>query len=262
MSIDKRIVKRIVCGSACLAFLFPAHKAEAQVGTARDLLGWLFDIPNYNVGINGGIGNYGRFLLQHPTRSTADLTERELRGLHAWTVGGEVGGTILPRVGVQLSYNFTRSDLAWRDDTGTGSELLDVNDLGDLSHSVVGLELIRYMFLENSKITPFATAGVLATWWGMEGGAQGLSRPDSETQFRWGGTGSVGLQFRLWEDFRLRLDATTATVGNPFTGRDSYIADFGRTIDEPSRVRKTDFRLGLAYTWGKPHPGSTTTNGR
>jgi hypothetical protein len=268
LKIGSKAVSWIVAGSACAVCLLPAHTASAQERSVRDLAAWLFNMRNYNVGINGGIGNYGRFLLENPTRSVADFNERELRGLGAWTVGGEFGANILPRVGAQLSFNYTHSNLEWRTDNGNGSEIFDTGKVTGLSHYVLGLEVIRYLLLENSRVSPFGSVGVLATWWNMSDDEDDnifddtLAKPDGSSFFRWGGTGSVGLQFRVAKQWRARLEAQTASIGNPFSGRSSYVSVFGRTIDEPSRVRKTYFKLGILYAFGKPRSPLPTTNGR
>ncbi|MGH7471143.1 MAG: hypothetical protein ACRENP_24610 [Longimicrobiales bacterium] len=252
-----RSMKWMVSGALCLAVLVPAREAAAQ-SKKIDALNWLFKIPRWNADLHAGFGNYGRFLLESPVEPF-DFLERELRGRGAFTIGVGFGGTFMPRTGFRLGVNRTWSELAWRDDTGTGSELLDQDDVGDLAQTILSAEIVRYLLLESSKFTPYATAGVLASWWGLND-ATGFIGDD--THFRWGATGSIGLQLALRDNIRLRLDATTASIGNPFTGRNSYIADLGRAIDEPSRVRKTEVRLAVGYAWGKPHAPVTTDGGK
>jgi hypothetical protein len=80
-----------------------------------------------------------------------------------------------------------------------------------------------------------------------------------DTEFRPGGMSTLGLQYKVADAWRVRLEASSATIGNPFTGNDSFRPTDGFTIDEPTRVRRTDFRLGLAYTFGAPDRPSVPT---
>lgn len=238
-------------GGLCVALLLPKQaSAQPIIG---DLLDWFFNAPRWNADVHIGYGHYGRFLLQAPTVDPFDFRQRELKGRHAWTLGAGIGGTPMPRTGFRLGYNYATADLSWRDDTGTGSELLDVDDVGDIRLHSVGLELIRYLMLETSRFSPYFTVGVSANWWDMDPeNSIVLRAPTGDTHFRWGGLGTVGVHYRFNQSFRVRLEVAGASVGNPFNGRDSYITIVGRPIDEPSRVSKSDLRLALQYTWGKP----------
>ena len=254
-----RVVRWLVVGCACAVLLLPGERVSAQKRLAGDLFSWLFDAPRWNFNVHGGWGGYGRFLLQNPTQDPFDFRQRSLRGKDAFTIGAGIGATPLPRVGFRFSYQYTTGNLEWRDDTGTGTELLDSGEIADIRQHMLGFELIRYLLLETSRISPYATGGFTGSWWKMQPeGTLALRAPDSSTQFRWGAMGTIGLHYMFTQAFRVRLEVAGASIGNPFTGRDSFIALNGRTIDEPTRVRKTDLRLALQYSWGKPTSPATT----
>jgi hypothetical protein len=266
-----RIMKWIAGGSLCLALFAPGHEAAAQNREQRNLLARLFNVPRWQADVHAGIGNYGRFLLQQPVLllDVDDLDEfngftgfepeRELRGSGVFTIGAGLGGMFLPRTGFRLGVSRAWSNLDWRDDTGDGSDILDADDVGDLAQTILSAEIMRFLLVETARISPFGSAGLLATWWNLNDAPDFMG---DDNHFRWGATASLGIQFLLSRNFLLRLDANTSSIGNPFTGRNSYAAHIGHTIDEPGRVRKTDFRLALGYTWGRPHPTETTNGGK
>jgi hypothetical protein len=70
------------------------------------------------------------------------------------------------------------------------------------------------------------------------------------------------LQVKVSDRWDVRAEATTASVRNPFTGRESYTALGGVTIDEPSRVSKRDFKLAFMYNFSKPKLELPATNGQ
>jgi hypothetical protein len=261
MSTAKSKVQWLVGGLLCAAVLIPGGQANAQAGEVAGVFNWLFKIPRWNVDLHAGIGNYGRFLLDTPFEDLDDLRERELRGRGNVTVGGGIGGTPLPRLGFRLGVNHTWSTLEFRDDTGIGSSLLDDDDLADLRQWIVSAELIRYLLVESATVSPYASGGFLASWWKLDAEEIDVATPNGDSHFRWGATGTIGVQFRLSRDWRARVEAATASIGNPFTGNESFIILGGHPIDEPGRVSKRDFRLALQYSWGVPHPVETTNGG-
>ena len=273
MSMKKWLLPSAASLCAAFALMLPTQ-ASAQSSLMGELFGWIFNVPRWSVDAHGGYGYYGRFLLQNPTNDPFSLLQRELRGRHAWTVGLGVGGMVLPRSGFRLGADYTWSDLDWRDDTGNDSHLLDFDDAGNLKQFMLTAEFMRFLFPESRRVNPYASAGFLASWYKLtdeftvlvvddeEEAFVGLAAPGGNSQFRWGATGSLGLQFRVSEAFRLRLGANRGTISNPFTGRQSFIAVNGLTIDEPSRVGKTDYRLSLVYSFGKAEAPTTTNGGK
>ena len=228
-----------------LALLVAALPASAQrrdddhtMGDfARGLRG-----PNWNLSINGGTNSTGRFLLQN-----VGAGQRALRTENGFSVGGNVGVDVLPRMGVRLGYSFGKGDLAFRTDNGDDSDDLDAK-VGDIRSHVASLELIRYLLSTRSSVAPYATAGVIASWWGLDNDAENAVA--GGTQFRLGGTGSVGLRLRATRSLDVRLEAASASVRNPFTGNDSFRVP-GETIDEPSRVSRSTVRLMVGYNFGR-----------
>jgi outer membrane protein with beta-barrel domain len=262
MRTAKWTIKLLVGGLLWIAAMIPGSQANAQGRETRNVLGQLFKIPRWNVDLHAGIGNYGRFLLDTPFDDFIDdFRERELRGTGAFTLGLGVGATPLPRVGFRLGASHTWSNLEFRDDTGIGTDVLDDDDVGNLRQWLISAEVIRYLLLESSKFTPYGSGGILASWWHLDEEDLELTAPSGNTHFRWGATGMIGLQFRLSKQWRARVEAATASIGNPFTGNESFLVIDDHKIDEPSRVRKTDFRVALQYSWGIPHAVETTNGG-
>jgi hypothetical protein len=245
--------KSIVTGLAYLGLLLPGSKASGQ-GFLKDIAQYVFGVPNWQVQAHGGVSDFGRFLLQ----STLVVPpvgflqpQRELRANSAFAFGGTVGGNILPRTGFRLGASFTDAELEYRDDTGNDTDVLDRDDLASLKNTMLNLEIMRYLLPERMRFNAYGTLGFVLTWWKLGSSAA----PDFvgiDTEFRLGGMSTLGLQYKVADAWRIRLEAASATLGNPFTGNDSFRPTDGFTIDEPTRVRRTDFRLGLAYTFGKP----------
>jgi hypothetical protein len=231
------------------ALLLLSHGSVAAQRQVEDTTRWVFGLSRWTLEVHGGAGTFGRFLLEAPTAATPD-EEREVTADNGFAIGGAIGATVLPRTAVRLSYTYTKSDFVYRDDSGTGSDALDVDDLGGLATHVVSGELTRFLVAEANAIVPYASAGFLASWWSLEEAASGIRAPGGTTQLRWGGIATLGLQFHLSTRFRARLEAATASVRNPFRGSDSFITADGVTIDEPNRVSKTDYRIVIVYVLG------------
>ena len=245
-------LRKIVLVTAAL--MWSATPALAQNGDGdgesdnfiKTLIGSLMG-PGWNFSLNGGWSNTGRFLLQNTGGG-----ERALRDEGGGSIGGAAGTNILPRTGFRLGYLYTRNDLVFRDDNGNGSENLDTDDLGKIGRHIASLEIVRYMLPARVSVTPYATIGLAASWWELSPETTLLQAPGGDTQFRMGAIGSFGVQFHMTAGFAARIEAATATVRNPFTGSQSYRAMGGSTIEEPSRVNVTDYRLALVYQFGTP----------
>jgi hypothetical protein len=217
----------------------------------RDVLGAIFG-PNWNLSLHGGLTRHGTFLLQRPASATSAAEERAVRTEGGFDIGAAAGVDFLLRTGMRLSYTFASADLAFRDYSGNDSELLDRDELGTLDSHVATVEIMRYMLPPSVSITPYFTAGLVGTWWVLDDEAALIEPTGGRTQFRFGGIVSLGLQARLTDKLTARLEATSASVRNPFTGRESYRAMGGTTIDEPGRVGNNDYRFALVYALGKP----------
>ena len=231
------------------------EKAEEYV---RDALWGLFG-PNWNLSIHGGFSNTGRFLLQRADLAGVSV-ERALSSEGGWHVGGAIGMDILPRVGARLNYTYGEADLAFNTDDGTGATGADLDDLGRIQTHLASIELLRYLLPARSAVTPYGGAGFVATWWVFDQNHSIVQASGGTTQFRVGAMGIIGLQVKLSDHWDVRAEATTASVRNPFTGRESYTALGGATIDEPTRVSKRDFKLAFMYNFSKPKLELPATN--
>jgi hypothetical protein len=256
-----RIQRSLGMAGVLLPLLLGGEQVSAQ-GLYEDTSEWKFSLSGWNVGVHGGLSRFGRFLLEEPDEDPSDRSQREVTGETGFAIGGWVGATFLPRTDIRLSFTHTSTDLVYRDDTGTGLDGLDLDGIGDLASEVLTLELTRYLVPEDSKFSPYAGAGFLATWWVLDEASTGVQSPTGSTQFRWGGMATLGVQVRVSSALRLRVEAATASSRNPFKGSDSFVTASGHTIDEPNRVSKTDYRLGLAYFFGHRDPETSATSAR
>jgi hypothetical protein len=214
--------------------------------------------PNWNMFAHGGVSSNSRFILQDASGGGG---QRALKSENTYNVGLGAGVDLLPRTGFRLSYTFASSDLVFRTDNGNGSEMFDVEDGGTLQSHTAAVEVLRYMLPPQSFVTPFATAGVLGAWWVLDDESALIARSGGSTQFRLGALATFGVQATLGDGFSARFEVASASVRNPFTGNESFQAMGGTTIDEPGRVNHTDFRLSVAYSFGKGEVASYSSNG-
>lgn len=214
--------------------------------------------PNWNVFAHGGVSSNSRFILQDAIGGGG---QRALKTENTYNVGLGAGVDLLPRTGFRMSYTFTSSDLVFRTDNGNGSEMFDVEDGGTLQSHTAAVEVVRYMLPPHAFFTPFATAGVLGAWWVLDEESALVASGGGSTQFRLGALATFGVQATLGDGFSARFEVASASVRNPFTGNESFQAIGGATIDEPGRVNKTDFRLAVAYSFGKREVSSYSSNG-
>lgn len=227
---------------------------------AEEAVEWFLGFPSWTVEAYAGLANHGRFLLQAVAvedflfpgvgEEVVLLGQRALTAKNSFSFGGAAGFTVLPRTTIRLGFNRAASDLEYQDDTGNGSSLFDADDIGDLSSNTLSLEVLRYFLPERIRFSPYAGLGLALTWWHLDEDRAFFAGDDSHT--RWGGVGTFGLQYRFSSAWALRAEAATFSVGNPFTGEESFVPTSGFTIDEPTRVRQTNFRLVVAYTFGRP----------
>lgn len=217
-----------------------------------DVARWLL-FSSWSVEVHGGFSDYGRFLLQALDSPDGIVAQRELEADNAFSLGLAFGTTILPRTGLRLAFTHTFStDLNYRDDTGIGTDLFDIDGIASLSNSVLSLEVIRFVLPERIRLTPYGAGGVAVGWWNLSDQDLLIIAGDGDdTQVRWGAVGAIGLQYRARNNIVARLEATTYGMGNPFTGNESFVPTTGFTIDEPTRVRQTMIRLGIAYRFGR-----------
>ncbi|HEX7048773.1 MAG TPA: hypothetical protein VF188_01075 [Longimicrobiales bacterium] len=230
--------------------LSPGPAAAQRDEEAR----WFLGFPNWTIELYGGLSNFGRFLLQSPTIVPLVSAQRELTADNAFGFGGSIGATILPRTTVRLAFTHTSTELDYEDDTGNGSDLFDIGDVADLSSNILSIEAIRFLLPERIRLVPYGGLGFALAWWSLDDEEERdlISSGGDNTRLRLGGVGILGLQYRVSWHWRVRLEATTFGGGNPFSGEESFRPLTGFTIDEPTTVRQTLFRLAVAYTFGGP----------
>jgi opacity protein-like surface antigen len=226
----------------------PAQTKENAEDFAKDVLAAIFG-PNWNLSLEGGTSNHGRLLLQRMPLPGGGTGERVLRGDGGYHYGVGAGVDLLLRMGFRIGYSYSSTDLAFRTDEGNGSTVLDIDDVAKLKSHVVSLQLLRYMLPARAAITPYASVGVVGTWWQLAADSTTVS---GDSEFRVGSLASVGLKFKLADRIDMRLEGAWSSVTNPFTGRDSYRVTDGLVVDEPTRVSRSDYRIGLVYHFNKP----------
>lgn len=241
--------KRHALRAAALGLGFTLAPAAAS---SQGFLGRLLRVPagypSYTLEAFGGLGQYGRLLLQG---APGTIEQRELRGNTGFAFGGAVGANLFPRTALRLGVSHTSADLEYNDDTGDSSDLLDLHGIGTLGSTVLSLEVMRYIFPEKVRLTPYLTAGYGVTWWNLSNeGVNGVLIGNG-TEFRSGAVAALGLQYHVTRDIAVRLEATGQRMGNPFSGTDSFIPRTGFTIDEPTHVRHSIYKLDVAYTFGR-----------
>lgn len=209
-----------------------------------------FPDARFTVEVFGGVADYGRFLEQYAMVGEF-LGERELRASTALALGLSVGAFAWEKTGVRLGFTWSPSELEFKDDTGIDVEVLDEDNLADLSAYVLSLDLMRFLFDPSRRFTPFASAGITATWWSLGDDDSGELISTDDTHFRWGGMGSIGAQYRVNRKFGVRGEIATMGLGNPFDGKNSFRTATGLTFDEPSSVRLTRITLALTYSFLK-----------
>jgi hypothetical protein len=199
----------------------------------------------WNVYLNGGYTTNGDFLMQRTAGG-----ERVLTSENSWNVGGGVGVDLLTKTGLRLGYTYSSGDLSFLTDMGDGSEAFDVRKFTTLTTHVVDVEILNYMTPARSSIAPYAAIGLSGAWFSADDNSALVLKSGGSTQFRWGAQASFGEQFHLGDGLYTQLEASSHSLGNPFSGQNSFTATGGTTIDEPSRVNKTDYRLAFVYRFG------------
>jgi opacity protein-like surface antigen len=242
--------------------LFLLAAAPAVTAAQQDSNSGNFVKPNWNLFVHGGYSNHGRLVLQRAVTTVPGAGERALRGDGGFNVGGGLGVDFLTRAGLRLSYTYASTDLAFRQDDGDDSELLDVEDVGKLRSHVVSLEAVRFILNPRSAVAPYGSAGFVGAWWQLKDETNLVGATDKDTQFRLGAIGTLGVKTRVTDHFDFRFEWSSATVRNPFGGRSSFSSFGGTTIDEPERVGKHDLRLAAVYSFGNTRTNGRTANGR
>jgi hypothetical protein len=203
------------------------------------------------VEVYGGAQTFGRFLEQR----IGATGERELTAGTAAAVGGAVGFSGWNDTDIRAAFTWSPTELQFEEDRGVEDIDTDEDEEGfvDLNAYVFSAEILRFVAGEERRVAPYAVAGVAGALWSLEEGDDGAAREaevqagEDESQFRYGTVLGAGLQFRATPRLRLRLEASSFHMGNPFDGDDAFRAATGAAFDEPEWVRMNRFTLNLAY---------------
>jgi opacity protein-like surface antigen len=226
----------------------PDSPREQAQDFVHDVLGALLR-PNWNLFAHGGLATSDRFLLQQAP--SPNDGQRSLEGAHGYNLGLGAGVDILLRMGFRGTYTFTSSNLKFRTDNGDGSSALDSDNVGTLMTHTASLEVMRYMLPARSAFTPYGTLGIQGTWWALDEKSPIVTASGASTQFSVSPLFSFGVQFKATEKWSGRLEASLASGHNPFTGKNSFRALAGQTLDEPTSVGRTDFRFAAVYHFSR-----------
>jgi hypothetical protein len=238
--------------------LIPAFAAAAMLATPlgadaqrtwREARERFFDVANWRLDATAGYGNIGRMLLQ----DVGDR-QRELNPEGAFSWGGGASVIVLDRTQLRIGFARVTGDLAYDDDTGDGGRDLDQDDIGDIGASILSIEAGRFLFGHEARFSPYARAGFVISWWGLDDDEAPSEFLENGGRTRLGASGALGLQYRFNWRFGLLVEAATFGVGNPFTGRESFMALTGETIDEPRHVSAQVYRAMLSVNLGRPRP--------
>jgi hypothetical protein len=189
-----------------------------------------------------------RYLLQ---RADAPVVgERALRTATGFNVGGGAGVDILLQMGFRASYTFRSSQLNFRTDDGNGSDALNIDDVGRLKTHTGALEVMRYMLPAGAAINPYGTLGIQGSWWVLDSKSPVVTSSGASTPFSISPLFSFGVQFKATSRLSGRVETILSSGHNPFTGNRSFRANSGLSIDEPSGINHTDFRVAAVYNFG------------
>jgi hypothetical protein len=263
-----RTLRWLFVGVTCALLAAPMPSMAQDKGELKkeatslnDIIGKLLT-PYWDISLHGGLSSNGRFLLQRPLE--APFAERVLTSNTGWSIGASAGMEVLQLMGVRLDYTFASSDLRYRTDNGNNSRLFDIDDVGKIKNHIASVEVIRYLLPARSHVAPYFSLGVLGSWWVL-GEENNLVVPlvidgEGSTEFRTGGLATIGVRANVGHKFDVRLEAQKNSIKSPFTGRSSFLALAGTTIDEPTRVSQNNVRLIATYHFSRKAERGSAAN--
>ena len=248
---SRLLIVALFCSLVALPTTSRAQASDTLKAEATDLVHDVIRAligPHWNVFAQGGFSTSDRFVLQHAV-NTLD-GQRALEPAVGYNVGIGTGVDILLRMGFRANYTFTSNKLNFRTNDGNGSSALDIDNVGTVKSNTLALEVMRYMLPSRAAITPYGTLGIQARWWSLSENSP-LVSSSGTTPFSFGPLFSFGVQVKATEKWSGRLEASLSSGGNPFTGKNSFRALSGPTIDEGSSVSRTEYRLAGVYHFGR-----------
>ncbi len=209
--------------------------------------------PAFTIEVYTGFSTFSRFIEQDvlPDGNTLPpIGERSLNADVAFVLGGSLGAWIWDGTAARIGYTWATTDFEYRDSSGRDRELLDLDDLNDLNTHIISLEVIQLILDPRRRIAPYLLAGINGEFWvlGDRERADAILTTNG-SQFRWGGSGGIGLQIRASRPLAFRLEASRFILGSPFRGRTAFRPAFGLTFDKPDNVTMPRYTLGLVYTF-------------
>lgn len=252
------VVAALLCSLVALPTSSNAQAPDStkeDIQTVHDLFKALLG-PHWNLFLQGGATRGDRFSLQRAA-NTLD-GQRALRSSTGYNVGVGGGMDILLRLGLRASYTFTSHNLNYKTDDGTGSDALNIDDVGRVKSSTLEFEIMKYMLPSRAAVTPYGTLGFHTTWWSLDEKSP-LVTSNGTTPFSYGPLFSFGVQVKATDHFSGRLEASLSSGHNPFTGNKSFRALSGPTIDEPTSVSRSNYRIAGVYHFGKPNVPAVAT---
>lgn len=206
-------------------------------------------VPRISLGVYGGITTFGTFLEQR-----VGDREREITAESVPSAGVSLGYDPWRNTGLRVAVAWSPGELKFEDDTGDGGTTLDRSDVAGFDAFVVTLELVQFLLDDRKPVAPYAMGGLSWTAWRFDEATladEAVVAPGGEsTLTRFGETASVGLQIRPARDLAVRVELTTALLGNPFEGGEALRIPEGETISEPSRTSRRTLGIGLIYSFG------------
>jgi hypothetical protein len=236
-------------GLASLLLLATTDNATAQRGGRPPATRF----PAFTIEAYTGFSTFSRFIEQDvlPANNTLPpIGERSLNADVAFVLGGAIGAWIWDGTAARLGYTWATTEFKFRDSSGLDRDLLDLDDLNDLNTHIISLEFIQLLLNPRRRFTPYLLAGINGEFWVL--GDQERSdaiRTTTGSQFRWGGSAGIGLQYRASRPLALRLEATSYRLGSPFRGKSAFIPTTGLTFDKPDNITMPRYTLGVVYTF-------------
>jgi opacity protein-like surface antigen len=251
-------------GAALVALTLNASQGEAQRWRGRNA----WPEPKFTVEVYGGIASFGEFLEQYAIDIDDEdivlfdgiIGQRELRAGNAFTLGAAIAYRVWDKTDARLGFTWAHSELKYEDDTGLNLDFLDDDDLADFNVYVLSLEVLRFIFDHTCRLNPYLVAGINGAWWHLDDVVNfvvGVGFPrdgfvtSDQTQFRFGGSAGLGLQYRISPQFSARLEVDAFGLGNPFDGENAWVPVTGVTFDEPSHVAMGRYTLHVTYSFGR-----------
>jgi hypothetical protein len=244
----------LACGVAAATPVGAQQQSTTNDSYVTEMVNALTDASRWSLSGNVATSRYESFLMQNVPGG-----ERTLHGNRHFGWGLGTGLDVSDKLGVRLGWSYTNTNMQFKDYSGSGSELLESDDLGKLKSNIAALDVVHYFVGSRSLLAPYAGAGLAGVWSSLGPQGPDLITPGGSQQFHLGINANVGLQVRVIELLFGRVEWNTMGTRNPFNGNRSYKTTVGDTFDEPTRVAKTEWRFAAAYYFAKPDKPPTVT---